>query len=69
MTALEDEPEVLECHHVTGEDAFYLRLAVGSMERLEKIVQTLSAFGTISTALILSTPHKINLPLIQNISS
>ena len=56
-------PEVLEAHHVTGEDAFYLRVAAPSMDALEQVIGRLSPFGSTSTAMILSTPVKRDMPI------
>ncbi len=56
-------PEVLECCHVTGDDAFVMRVAAASTADLEKVIACLSPFGETSTALILSTPVKKGLPV------
>ena len=55
---LESMPEILEASHVTGEDAFILRVAAANMESLEQVIARLSPFGNTSTAMILSTPVK-----------
>jgi Lrp/AsnC family leucine-responsive transcriptional regulator len=51
-------PEVLECCHLTGDDAFVMRVAAASTADLENIIARLSPFGETPTALILSTPVK-----------
>lgn len=56
LAMLEGLPEVLECHHVAGEDAFILHVAAGSTLALEQVIGRLSPFGSTSTAIILSTP-------------
>jgi Lrp/AsnC family transcriptional regulator, leucine-responsive regulatory protein len=64
IKTLEEIPEVLEANHVTGEDAFYLRVAAESMEALEQVIGRLSPFGSTSTAMILSTPINRGLPIL-----
>lgn len=56
LAVLKGLPEILECHHVTGEDAFVIRVSAASMESLEQIIARLSPFGETSTAVVLSTP-------------
>lgn len=56
LAMLDSLPEVIECHHVAGEDAFYLHVAVQSTRSLEQVIARLSPFGTTATAIILSTP-------------
>jgi Lrp/AsnC family leucine-responsive transcriptional regulator len=47
--------EIVECHHVSGEEAFLLRAAVASVKDLEELIRRLSAYGQTATSLILST--------------
>jgi Lrp/AsnC family transcriptional regulator, leucine-responsive regulatory protein len=56
LAALETVPEVLECCHVTGDDAFLIQVVSHSTESLEKVISRLSAFGETSTSIVLSTP-------------
>ena len=53
--ALPDMPEVLECHRGTGADSFTLKIAVESVQHLERLIDKLTPFGTTSTSIILST--------------
>ncbi|MCE1252902.1 MAG: Lrp/AsnC family transcriptional regulator [Anaerolineae bacterium] len=55
LAVLEGLPSVLECHHVTGDDAFFIRVAVETTEALEHIIASLSPFGETSTAVVLSS--------------
>lgn len=63
LSTLESLPQVIECHHVTGEDAFYLRISAPSTAALEQVIARLSRFGPTATAVILSTPLRRDLPL------
>ena len=47
--------EIVECHHVSGEEAFMLRAAVASVKDLEDLIRRLSGYGQTATSLILST--------------
>jgi Lrp/AsnC family leucine-responsive transcriptional regulator len=49
-------PEVVECHHVTGGDAYVLRVNATSVGHLEAVIETLGRFGTPTTSIILSSP-------------
>ena len=50
IAALADNPHVLECHHVAGEDCYVLKVAAPSLERLEAVLRELRAPGqTVST--------------------
>jgi Lrp/AsnC family leucine-responsive transcriptional regulator len=54
--ALEKMPEVFECHRCTGDESFVLKARVGSVGRLEALIDKLSPFGATTTSLILSSP-------------
>jgi Lrp/AsnC family leucine-responsive transcriptional regulator len=49
-------PEVVECHHVTGSDAYVLRVSATSVGHLEAVIETLGRYGTPTTSIILSSP-------------
>ena len=50
-----DLPEVIDCYHVTGEDCFYLKLAVGSVEHLERVIDRFRDLGRTVSSIALST--------------
>lgn len=57
LTAVVQElPEVLECHRGTGADSFIMKVAVSSVEHLERLIDRLTPFGTTSTSIVLSSP-------------
>ncbi len=43
IQALQNNPDVLECHHVAGEDCYMLKVAAPSLERLEKVLRTIKS--------------------------
>ncbi|MEC4983002.1 MAG: Lrp/AsnC family transcriptional regulator [Oscillatoria sp. PMC 1068.18] len=51
-----DLPEVLECHHVTGNYSFSLKVIAASIAHLEELIGKLSLYGKTSTSIILSSP-------------
>ena len=50
-----DLPEVIDCHHVTGEDCFFVKLAVGSVDHLERVIDRFRDVGRTVSAIALST--------------
>lgn len=58
ITALADHPDVLECHHVAGDDCYMLKVAAPSLEKLEQVIRSLKvpdrAVST-RTTIVLST--------------
>jgi Lrp/AsnC family transcriptional regulator, leucine-responsive regulatory protein len=49
-------PEVVECHRVTGEDCFWMKLHVRSVEHLEEVIDRFTPYGQTTTSIIQSTP-------------
>jgi Lrp/AsnC family leucine-responsive transcriptional regulator len=48
--------EVRECHHLTGDDDFLLRVTTTSMAGLEALIEALLPYGNPVTSLVLSSP-------------
>ncbi len=51
-------PEVLECHHVAGGDAFVFKVVAASVTQLEAVIAQLSPYGQTTTSIVLSSPVK-----------
>jgi Lrp/AsnC family transcriptional regulator, leucine-responsive regulatory protein len=51
-----DTPEVVECHRVTGEDCFYMKVHVRSVEHLEEVIDRFTPYGQTTTSIIQSSP-------------
>ncbi|CAM5592278.1 Lrp/AsnC family transcriptional regulator [Streptomyces narbonensis] len=49
-------PEVLEVHHVVGEDCWILKVAVTDTVHLEEVLEQTSALGRTTTSVVLSSP-------------
>ena len=48
-------PEVLECHHVTGEDSFILKVTASDMGHLEQVISRFRGFGQSISSVVMST--------------
>lgn len=55
--------EVMECHRCTGDHAFVMRVEAPSVERLEQLIDRLTAYGMTSTSLVLSSPLRRSIVL------
>ncbi|GLY30833.1 Lrp/AsnC family transcriptional regulator [Kineosporia sp. NBRC 101731] len=53
---LDTTPEVVEAHHVTGDDCFVLKVLARSMRDLERITGKLATLGGITTSVVYSSP-------------
>ncbi|MEU6241692.1 MULTISPECIES: Lrp/AsnC family transcriptional regulator [unclassified Streptomyces] len=49
-------PEILEAHHVTGEDCFVLKVAARSMRDLERTTGRIAGLGSVTTSVVYSSP-------------
>ncbi|MFI6151632.1 Lrp/AsnC family transcriptional regulator [Kitasatospora sp. NPDC051170] len=49
-------PEILEVHHVIGEDCWILKIAARDTAHLEELIELLSTLGRTTTSVILSSP-------------
>lgn len=47
---------VQECHHLTGGDAFLLKVVLPSITHLEDLIEKLLPYGNPTTSMVLSTP-------------
>ncbi|MFD3333479.1 Lrp/AsnC family transcriptional regulator [Streptomyces sp. NPDC058700] len=49
-------PQILEAHHVTGDDCFVLKVAARSMRHLEEITGKIATLGAVTTSIVYSSP-------------
>jgi Lrp/AsnC family transcriptional regulator, leucine-responsive regulatory protein len=49
-------PEVVECHRVTGEDCFVLKLHLRAMDDLEELLDRFIVYGQTTTSIVHSSP-------------
>ena len=55
-TLLDTTPEIIEAHHVTGEDCFILKVLARSMRHLEEVTGRISGLGSVTTSVVYSSP-------------
>ncbi len=53
---LDATPEIIEAHHVTGDDCFILKLLARSMIDLERLAGKIAGLGSITTSVVYSSP-------------
>ena len=51
-----DSPEVAECHRITGDDCYLMRLHLRSIDDLEEMLDRFTPFGQTTTSIMHSTP-------------
>lgn len=57
-------PQVVECHRITGEDCFIMKVGLDSLDNLDLILDQFLAYGQTTTSIVQSTPVPArNLPL------
>jgi Lrp/AsnC family leucine-responsive transcriptional regulator len=49
-------PEVVECHRITGEDCFFMKLHVRDVEHLEEAIDAFTPYGQTTTSIMQSSP-------------
>ncbi|MFZ3567376.1 Lrp/AsnC family transcriptional regulator [Streptomyces sp. BH097] len=53
---LDTTPQIVEAHHVTGEDCFVLKVVARSMRDLEHTTGRIAALGSVTTSIVYSSP-------------
>lgn len=57
-------PQVVECHRITGEDCFILKVYLDSLDNMDRILDQFLVYGQTTTSIVQSTPvHPRHLPL------
>lgn len=55
-------PEVVECHRVTGEDCFILKVYLPAIDQLDRILDCFLLYGSTTTSIIQSSPVPLRQP-------
>lgn len=50
------EKQVIECHHVSGQESFIFKAGSTSISHLDRLVEKLGNFGETRTTIVLSSP-------------
>ena len=48
--------QVSECHHLTGEDCFLIKVHAPSVQQLEDVLDRFLVYGQTVTSIVVSTP-------------
>jgi Lrp/AsnC family leucine-responsive transcriptional regulator len=48
--------EVVECHRITGEDCFFMKVHVRDVEHLEEVIDRFTVFGSTTTSVMQTSP-------------
>jgi Lrp/AsnC family transcriptional regulator, leucine-responsive regulatory protein len=56
IDAARETPQVVECHRVTGEDCFVMKVHAPSVGHLEEVLDKFLLFGQTTTSIVVSTP-------------
>ena len=51
-----ETPEVVECERITGDDCFFMRMNLRSVEHLEEVIDRFVLFGQTTTSIVQSAP-------------
>jgi Lrp/AsnC family transcriptional regulator, leucine-responsive regulatory protein len=54
----EKQKEIIECHHVSGNESLIMKVVSVSIAHLENMVEKLSKFGETKSTIVLSSPIK-----------
>ena len=49
-------PEVVECHRITGEDCFFMKLHVRDVQHMEEVIDRFLLYGQTTTSIVQSSP-------------
>lgn len=58
----ESIPQVVECHRITGEDCFILKVHLDALENMDQILDRFLAYGQTTTSIVQSTPVPLRTP-------
>lgn len=64
-----ETPEVVECHRITGEDCFLMKVHVPAVDQLERILDRFLPYGQTTTSIVQSSPvpsRPLPLPTLMN---
>jgi Lrp/AsnC family leucine-responsive transcriptional regulator len=60
-------PEVVECHRVTGEDCFVLKVHIPAIDQLDRLLDSFLLYGSTTTSIIQSSPVPLRPPPLPDI--
>ena len=60
-------PQVAECHRVTGEDCFVIKVHLDALENLDLILDRFLRYGQTTTSIVQSTPVPLRAPPLPKV--
>jgi Lrp/AsnC family leucine-responsive transcriptional regulator len=63
----QDTPAVAECHRITGEDCFLMKLHLRSIDELEELLDRFTPYGLTTTSIVHSAPVPGRGPPLENV--
>jgi len=61
-------PQVAECHRITGEDCFIMKINLAALDGLEPILDRFLAYGQTTTSIIQSSPVPLRPPPLPGVA-
>jgi Lrp/AsnC family leucine-responsive transcriptional regulator len=58
----------VECHRITGEDCFILKVYIPAVDQLDRILDRFLAYGSTTTSIIQSSPVPPRLPPLPEVT-
>jgi Lrp/AsnC family leucine-responsive transcriptional regulator len=55
-------PQVVECHRITGEDCFIVKVHLDAIEHLDQVLDRFLVFGQTTTSIVQSSPVPLRAP-------
>jgi Lrp/AsnC family leucine-responsive transcriptional regulator len=55
-SVVQNLPEVLECHRVTGAESFIVQVAVRDVRHMEEVIDSMMPYVSTNTSMILASP-------------
>jgi len=55
-------PQVVECHRITGEDCFIMKIHIDALENLDRILDRFLVYGQTTTSIVQSSPVPLRAP-------
>jgi Lrp/AsnC family transcriptional regulator, leucine-responsive regulatory protein len=62
-------PQVVECHRITGDDCFILKVYLEALESLDRVLDRFLTYGQTTTSIVQSSPVPLRAPPLPNGSS
>jgi len=60
-------PEIVECHRVTGEDCFILKVYLPGLDQLDRLLDCFLRYGNTTTSIVQSSPVPPRQPPLPNL--